>query len=88
MFNAIIQHEALFFLLAGETVTMSYMAPGCSGQDDSTAFVDVRVQVPADGTHWMILNGEKHLVRVTSDSSDPDECPCCAWCLVAFKIVG
>jgi hypothetical protein len=89
MFSATIQTEALQHLLDGEIVMMNHMAPGCSGQDDTTAFVDVQIhQVPVDGTHWMFLNGEKHLVRVTSEASDDDECPCCTWCSVFFKIVG
>jgi hypothetical protein len=88
MFNATIQSEALQDLLNGETVVVSYMAPGCSGQDDTTVFVDVRVQAPADGTHWMVLNGEKYLVRIASEASDSNECPCCAWHVVSFKVVG
>lgn len=88
MFNATIQSEVLQELLNGETVVVEYMAPGCSGLDDTSAFVGGWVRVPADGTCWMILNGEMYLVQITSEASDSDECPCCAWHVVSFKVVG
>lgn len=89
MFTATILDTTLQALLAGEMVTVyendepamhrwSAFPPRDRGS----------YGIPEDGTHWMILNGEKLLVRVQGEASDPEGCPCCAWEWVTFKVVG
>ena len=86
MFNAILQDTALQALLAGDSTNVLYQ----DDMNDESQFIGevLNATIPTDGTHWMILNGEKLLVQVSSDASGPDECPCCWWASVTFKLVG
>lgn len=86
MFTATIQDAAFQALLAGINTQVLYR----DDMNDNSQFVEEVLShtIPVDGTHWMILNGQKLLVQVSSNASDPDECPCCWWDETHFKLVS
>lgn len=87
MFSGTIQDFEVFqALLSGETVVV------CENDEPSGISNSVFVSgdswgIPEDGLHWMFLNGEKFLVCVEGENSDPEDCPCCAWGWVSFRIL-
>lgn len=88
MFTARITEPHIFgILLQGHEYTVVENDEQAGGSSSVFAPGD-SCGIPENGTHWMILNGEKFMVQVNGNSSEPDGCPCCAWWWVSFKIVG
>lgn len=88
MFSAKLQVDAFQELMSGQVTEVFYSPPGDSCQDERVGFETRVLRLPMEGTQWMILNNQKMLIQVSWDESDPDECPCCAWYAVWFKLVG
>lgn len=91
MFSANLQDDVFQNLLCGFDMLVWQRDEAISTEE--TTFLEdhgpgATHRLPDDGTHFMILNGEKMLVKVSTDSSEPDGCPCCAWDLVYFKLVA
>lgn len=86
MFSGTIHDTAAFqSLLMGETVFVVDFDENADYRCDLLSFENGGI--PENGNHWMFLNGEKFLVCVEGENSDPEGCPCCAWGWISFRIL-